>query len=171
MDTQGMLFNDSEIFQKERPVKLTEKQYDDLLTEMAREINENEWSYDDIEVIVSDLKCLYRHSNGYERAKQLEGFNCKGDYDIDADFVDWLDSFDSRYDDILEQNVKQWVKAHDIKPKFSIGDALINKGQRVMYVNYVDVLQAMYGISSENGSRRNTLFKFEDIERIWTLKE
>jgi len=50
------LFNDAEVFQKERPTKLTEKQEADFYSEQAKDLIKKGFSTDDEEDIIEDLK-------------------------------------------------------------------------------------------------------------------
>lgn len=116
------LFNDSELFTKTRPTGLTAKQASDYYNEVAQEIIDNGWSESDVEDIAFDLSKIKDH-NGYENAKTLE---TDGDayYDINSEFVEFLDSLLSNKQRLTEINIKAWVEAHDIKPIFEIGRQL-----------------------------------------------
>lgn len=122
---ETLLFKDSEVFVKERPSKLSEKQETEIWQNLAKEVVNNGWSDDDIDTIIEDLQSLSMSDSGYEMAKDLDGFSANGSYDIDTSFIEWLDMLDSDFDNARRENVKRWVKAHDIKPKYKIGTQLV----------------------------------------------
>lgn len=115
------LFNDMETFTKERPLKPTAKQEEAYWITKALEVLDEGWSDSEIDVVVSDLKSLSRCDNGYERAKSLEMWSANGSYEIDMEFVAWLDDIYTDYDQLVEENQKAWVKAHGIEPVFKQG--------------------------------------------------
>ena len=127
------LFDDSETFQKERPTKITEQQENEVYSKLAKEIIKNGWCVDETEEdIIYDLKDLSMNDTGFEMAKHLEGYNMKCNYEIDTDFIYWLDDFEYRFRKVLEQNVRDWVKAINPKPLFEKGQKLIVKE----FINY-----------------------------------
>src|SRR5690606_2298927 len=111
------LFSDKDVFQKERPATITEAQENEFFQKMTAEIISDGWSRSNMAVIVSDLKELYPLDDGFEMAKDLEGYRFRGHYNIDSGFVEWLEGLDSEYGQVIQENVKAWVQAHDIKPK------------------------------------------------------
>lgn len=121
------LFPESEVFTKERPKKLTDEQKKEFFLKQAEEIIENGWSKNDPETIAEDLAGLSMRDSGFEMAKDLDSTGMSS-YDIDGDFVSWLDFLSSEYNSAIEENQKTWVKAHNIQPKFTTGTALkVNK--------------------------------------------
>ena len=130
---------------------------------------------DDIDTIIEDLQSLSMSDSGYERAKDLEGFRANGSYDIDTSFIEWLDMLDSDFDDARRENVKRWVKAHDIKPKYEKGTQLVVKEHftrspelqvgKVIFVNGFYENEAKYCVSNEKDSKRNVLIIYEKIEQ------
>ena len=172
---ETLLFKDSEVFVKERPSKLSEKQEAEIWQNLAKEVVKNGWSTDDIDTIIEDLQGLSMSDSGYEMAKDLEYFSANGSYDIDTSFIEWLDMLDSDFDDARRENVKRWVKAHDIKPKYDIGTQLVvnehfsrspelQVGKEV-FVNGYYKNEAKYCVSNEKDSKRNVLIIYENIER------
>jgi hypothetical protein len=122
------LFNDSEVFQKERPKTVTANQLDEFYKVRAKEIISQGFSDSDEEDIIQDLQNLYPfNDNGYEMARRLEVCPSASEYEFNTDFCEFLDSLDFEYRQILSENVKAWVKAHDIKPKFEKGTKLLIK--------------------------------------------
>ncbi len=168
------LFNDSEVFQKDRPKKLTDNQQSELYKELAQEIIDSGWSSSEVEDIVEDLKTLSRHDSGFELAKELEGFRCNADYDIKTDFIEWLDDFDSRHTEVISENEMRWVKAHSIKPAKEIGiGLLINKSISrsedlragcTIYINGYYEKTGKYQVWKEKGSKRNYIINYEEID-------
>jgi len=172
---ETLLFKDSEVFVKERPIKLSEKQEAEIWQNLAKEVVKNGWSTDDIDTIIEDLQGLSMSDSGYEMAKYLEGFSANGNYDIDTSFIEWLDMLDSDFDDARRENVKRWVKAHDIKPKYEIGTQLVVKEHftqspelqvgKIIFVNGYYENEAKYCVSNEKDSKRNVLIIYEKIEQ------
>lgn len=172
---ETLLFNDSETFVKERPEKLSEKQKAEIWQKLAKEVIDGGWSDDDIDTIIEDLQGLSMSDSGYEMAKDLEGFRANGNYDIDISFIEWLDMLDSDFDDARRENVKRWVKAHYIEPKYEIGTQLVVKEYftrspelqvgKVIFVNGYYENEAKYCVSNEKDSRRNALIVYEKIEQ------
>jgi len=169
------LFKDSEVVTKQRPDKLSENQKAEIYNRLAQEIIDGGWSKHDISDIIEDLKGLSKNDSGYEKAKELEnGFNSKARYGIDTSFIEWLDFFDDEFSDVVRENVKTWVKAHDIKPKFEIGTQLtisryisiapeLKVGNNI-YVNNIRESEAQYGVSPEKDSNLNYIINYETIE-------
>ena len=172
---ETLLFKDSETFIKERPTKVTEMQEAEIWQKLAKEVIDNGWSDDDIDTIIEDLQNLSMYDSGYKKAKDLESFRSNASYDIDTSFIEWLDMLDSDFDHARRENVKRWVEAHDIKPKYKIGTQLIVKEHftrshelqvgKVIFVNGFYEDEAKYCVSNEKDSKRNILINYEDIER------
>lgn len=168
------LFNDSEVFQKERPTKPTAEQLSVFFAKQAKEVKENGWSSSDEEDIIHDLKELHPFNNtGYEMAKMLEGSFYKADYKIDSSFIEWLEFLDSDYRSLNSENVRQWVKAHNPEPKFKDGQKLLiveplcpgmKKGM-IVYVNYKREEEAMYVIGEYPNIKGGTLLEYERVEK------
>ena len=168
------LINDCETFQKERPLTITNLQRNEVLTEVAEDILEWNLSKDSIETIISDLDEVYVTSNsGFEMAKELDSsFNCSGSYKIDSTLIELLESLDSLVDDKKRINTQEWVKAHNIKPKFKKGDGLILKstvsygfdaGEKV-FITMLNSQNAYYCINKiENGNGGRVII-FEKLE-------
>lgn len=173
METQ--LFNDSEVFTKQRPKKLTEKQENEIWKKLAEEIIDNRWSDDDAEDIIHDLKHLSKHDTGYEMAKDLEGYTAKASYSIDTSFIEWLDCLSHDFDDAKRENVRKWVEAHNIQPKYNVGTVLTVKENfarnpelqvgSTIFINTIYKDEARYGVYHIKGSTRNVVIDYEDIER------
>jgi len=121
------LFPDSEVMLNQRPTQITKEQQDNYFKEVAEEIIQNEWSSSSIERIIHDLHQISYSDSGYEIAKKLESYPSKASYDIDTEFIEFLDDFDSNSNDILRENVKDWVKAFNPQHKFNKGQKLIVK--------------------------------------------
>ena len=167
------LFADSEVFQKERPTKITDIQEQEFYKEFAQGIIDGKWSSDDLESIIQDVSDLSVHENGYELAKSLESYSCKASYDIDSEFVEYLDCFSHRKSGILTMNVRDWVKAHNPQPRFEIGQKLLIEKplhQRVMRSGFIYVVgyfkdEAKYIVNvdpAKNGC--GSLFTYEKVE-------
>jgi len=168
------LFNDAEVFQKERPTELTEKQKADFYIEQAKDLKAQGVSTDDEKDIIEDLKKLYPfRDNGFEMAKELDGYGCQANYNIDTNFCEWLDCLYSNYNEIETQNIKDWVKAHNPQPKFQKGTKLLiveklchkmDKGLEV-YVNGGRPEEAVYWISEDPNKYGGTVLAYERVEK------
>jgi len=170
------LFNDKDVFQKERPLQPTEQQLQKFYSEQAKEIIKQGFSDSDEESIIEDLKGLWPfNGNGFEMAKDLE----RGDayYQIDVSFCEFLDSISYDFDAINRENEKAWVKAHDIKPAFPKGSKLlvkenicrgINAGMTV-YVNGGSMDEGKYWIDENSERKGGTVLTFERVEKCCVL--
>lgn len=168
------LFNDSETFQKERPIDLTEKQKTEFYLAMATELISKGFSSDDDESVAEDLEELYPfNDNGFELAKELEGYRCKASYEIDTYFCEWLDGLYSSYKYVVDKNVKDWVKAHNPQPKFEKGTKLLiteslchgmGKGL-VIYINGGRPEEAVYWLNTDPEKYGGTILPYEKVEK------
>lgn len=171
------LFSDSGTFQKERPTKLSKDKERELYLKLANEIIENGWSEYDAEQIADDLSLLPRHEhNGYKLAKRLESTRLSTMYNIDAQFVDWLDCFAYELNDAVRGLVQEWIKAHDIKPKLTVGMKFNvdnncafwfhPKKTDVAYITGVDERSARYTVWHEKEHEGGILIEYERLEKI-----
>lgn len=167
------LFKDAEVFQLERPTKATPQQLEAYYKQVAEYIIKEGWSDDDFEDVLHDVKRISEHDSGYEIAKELEGFGSKASYDIDTQFIEYLDDFGWRKRDIVEENVKAWVKAHNPKPKYSEGQKLLVQkalcrhtipAGKILFVNGFDEAQARYVLNAEKDGNGGTLLTYEKVE-------
>lgn len=168
------IFNDSEVFIKSRPNTLNETQKQEIYKRLAQEILDNGWSDSEINDIISDLSKLSRYDSGYELAKRLESFHSKADYDIDTEFIEWLDLFCCAFDNAIDANVRQWVKAHQIEPNYLKGSRLIVFNQfsrspelacgNTIYINGHDKDRGKYLVNTIKGSNSNLVVDYELIE-------
>ena len=168
------LINDCEVFQKERPTKITDKQRLEVLTEVAENILEWGISKDSIETIISDLDnvSMGNHS-GYEMAKELEdSWDCSGSYHINSNFIELLESIDSLIGDKKKKNTNEWVKAHNIKPLFKKGDGFTLKkspsrgfdiGEKV-FITMLNSRYAYYCINKIENGNGGRVIVFEMLE-------
>ena len=166
------LFTDAETFTKVRPTKITEQQEQDFYKEMAEEIIKGGWSNDAIEDIMKDMENISVHDSGYEIAKDLEGFSSKASYDIDTEFIGFLDDFGYHKSQILQKNVEDWVKAHNPQPKFQKGQKLIiettlnheKKKGAIVYVTGFSEKSACYLIDENENRQGGTVIAYEKVE-------
>jgi ribosomal protein L14 len=167
------LFSDTETFTKERPTKITESQKENLFKEIAQEIIDNDWSPDVIDSIKEDISDLFPfYDNGYEMAKRLEGFSSKAHYNIDTEFIEFLDGISYKTYTLLEDNVKQWVKAHNPQPKLRQGQKLIitkqlnhqKKDGEIIYINGINTETACYYVDKDPNRKGGTVIAFEKVE-------
>jgi hypothetical protein len=169
---QSKMFSDAEVFQKERPHTLTNAQLGKFFTDMAKEVKKNNWSCDSIEDIAEDLSDLNLNQNGFEMGKDLEGYNRKANYEIEVDFLEFLESLEYSKMQIVNQNVKDWVKAHDIKPKLNKGYEFIGsnklhtkmRGEELVITDiYEDTAQYVVRLKNSN-KKTGYLIDFEKVE-------
>jgi hypothetical protein len=174
------LFDDTLFVQKERPTQVTKQQEEKMFIELAKEVIENQYSDDDEETIAEDLKELSRNDNGFEKAKDLES-DGNASYEFDGDFIDWLDGMDYKRSEILTENVKLWVKAHNPQPRLEKGTKLkiveslsYSKDLRkdcVVYVTGINMEQAYYTISDDKEKQGGYVLAFEKVESNCDVSE
>ncbi len=169
------LFNDSEVFQKERPQKPTAQQIEKFYYERAQEIIKEGFSDSDESDIITDLKNLFPfNDNGFEMAKDLERGNAC--YEIDTSFCEWLDGLHYSYSEINRRNVKDWVNAHNPKPKFQDGQKLLVvenlchgiKKDMIVYINYKREEEAVYIVDQDPKRNGGTVLEYERVEKCCT---
>lgn len=175
---ENKLFADSELYQKERPSTLTDSQLKSFYKKMAKEILKNKYSESDEKDIVDDLTNLYPfRDSGFEMAKELERWKANADYEIDSEFIGWLESLESEYDDEVQANVKDWVKAHDVKPKFDLGISLTveiplyrgNKIGEIVFVTGIKKETAEYYIHQDKDRNGGYVLSYEKVESNCSL--
>ena len=169
------LFDDKEIFVKERPVKLTDKQIKEMCAVIADEIISNAWSKSEKGDIIEDIDWISFNDSGYEIAKGLES-NGDASYDIDTSFIEFLDGLTWTKGDILNNNVKDWVKAHDPESKYCLDSKLaINTPLNALMVTgeiYVRGFQkelACYLVSYDPKEQGGSVIPYEKIESNCSL--
>lgn len=171
---QLSLFKDSETFIKERPVQLGKTQENELWNKLANEVIKRGWSDSDIDTIIEDLSYLPKFYTGYEMAKKLEKSTSNGDYFIDTSFIEWLDMLYYNFDNVIRENVKLWVNAHNIKPKykketkltitaFISPDPELKIGNEI-FINNIYENEAKYCVSKTKNSKKNIVIEYEKIE-------
>lgn len=165
------LFDDTLYVQKERPVRITNQQKDELYVKLANEVIEGNYSNSYIKVIIDDLRSLNINDSEYEKAKNLENYGT-GSYDISIEFIEWLDCMRFYKDEILRDNIKLWVKANNPQPKFKTGTKLIienslniqkTKGS-IVYVTGIRNDEANYLIDSDINRSGGTVIAYEKVE-------
>lgn len=170
---ENKLFSDAEVFQKERPTKCTDSQLKEFYTKMANELKSEGHSDSPINLIAHDLENLFPFiGNGYEMAKKLEGYSAKASYDLGTSLCEFLDRLEIEYNEILEDNVKTWVKAHNPKPMFKKGDKLlvvesidwVAKSGEFIYVNGDKESVANYLVHQDKERNGGYVIAYEKIE-------
>ncbi len=171
------LFKDSEVYQKERPTKATQAQIDKFYIDTAKEIIKEGYSEQNEDDIIEDLKKLYPfRGNGYELAKELEREYRSG-YEFDVPFCEYLDTLSDSYHGIIEQNVKDWVKAHQPVATFEKGAKLMinetlnysaKKGS-IVYVTGKSDDRASYYINEDKDGNGGWVYAYELIEKQCSL--
>lgn len=166
------LFTDAETYTMVRPTKITEKQEQDFYKKMAEEIIKGGWSNDGVEDIMKDIAEISVHDSGYEIAKDLEGYNMNASYDIDTEFIGFLDDFGYHKSQVLQKNVEDWVKAHNPQPKFQKGQKLIveailnhkKKKGAVVFVTGFSEKSGCYLIDENEERKGGTVIAYEIVE-------
>lgn len=167
------LFNDNEVFQKDRPTNITKEQAQALYEKIADEIIKNGYSKaEEREFIIEDLSDVSFNENGYEIAKKLED-NCSATYDFDEEFVSYLGGIYRDLDSIHNKNIQDWVEANGIKPKISKGQELmveidLNRNKKkgaIVYVNGWDEKRAVYYIDEDPKQNGGTIIAYEVVEK------
>jgi len=146
---QMTLFSDSETFTKVRPRGITAEQKTIFFRGIAKEIINDNYSESKEDVIFNDLLNINLSYSGFDIAKSLESDGA-GKYKCNSMFVEFLENLQWEVDEIIKQNHKDWVKAHNIKPKYSKGDKLfVNNTQFKPFVQNEKVF--INGIKEETG--------------------
>lgn len=167
------LFEDKDVFQKERPMVITADQEIEVLTSVANEIIECNLSSDSVETIVEDLKTTYKNNTSFDIAKELDSsFQSSGSYTINSQLLELLENIDSLIDDKNRQNQKDWVKAHSLQPKLKKGAELIvinlfsrqfKKGQ-IFFITGIYNETAQYILWEEKDHNGGYVVDFEKVE-------
>lgn len=165
------LFTDSEVFMTKRPTKITQQQEADFSKSVAQEIIKNGWSEEDVEDVAKDISNLDFSDNGYEMAKSLE-FDSFASYEIDVQFVEFLDSLPHKKSAIHNKNVFDWVQAHNPQPKFQKGQKLVVEtalnyerlSGSVIFVTGFSERSACYLIDSNAERQGGTVIPYEKVE-------
>jgi len=168
------LFSDSEVFKKGRPNTITNEQKKQLIRSIANDILSYDYSKSDIDEIEDDMDMIFPfNQTGFELAKELDSYLANAEYDFTIDFIDFLGHLSFRVDDVKEENVKLWVKAHDIKPKFEdksklrVKDSMIGTRFREgdeIFINYHYPETAVYVVDKDPDKKGGTLIAYEKIE-------
>jgi len=168
------LIKDCDVFQKDRPLTITNQQRIEVLTEVAEDILEWNLSKDSIETIIEDLDNVYDSGNsGFEMAKELEdSYDCSGTYNINSNLIELLESLDSLVNHKKTENTREWVEAHNIKPKFKKGDGFIlksspsygfNIGDKI-FITMINSQNAYYCINEAENGNGGRVVVFEKLE-------
>jgi hypothetical protein len=141
---------------------------------IAKEIIENGWSkhWSSKESIISDLEDISLHESGYEIAKELENSD-NAAYNFTTEFIEYLDGVGFKEIEIIDNNVRAWVNAHNITPLFSVGDKFtLNKTiasslvkDSTWTVFRIDQDVAQYVLIKEDTPSAKYFAKYEDVER------
>ena len=117
------LFHDSELFQKERPIKITEQQKTELINDSVEHIISKYIKNIDKEDIVEMLEYYYPFKtfndidDDYDYIE--EEISNKFNIQINEELFGHLNYLSMKIDKSLVENVKQWVNAHSIKLKYN----------------------------------------------------
>jgi len=169
---QQKLFKDSEIFVKERPKYLTNRQEEKLLQKFALNIIHKGYSKSNMENIMNDIQQLEDYEAEEEANEFLEYYS-EANYLSIANIKNIFQEYLSEKNELERQNVLQWIHAHKIRPLFHIGETIIIKsnsqniklthGKKLVIENiYFD--QAQYLLSDNN--HNSFVLDYEILEPI-----
>ena len=165
------LFKDSETFQKERPLSITKSQELEVFSEVAEYIIEWNLSRNSKKQIAKDLQEYHiSNSESIETANELRE-NCSG-YTYNSNLLEQIELIDILISEKKYENIKQWVEAHNIKPKYKIGDSFklkktVSYGYSnidTIYITCIYEERASYAISLDKNKRGGTLVSYERLE-------
>ena len=174
----GKLIPDSETMVNERPTTLSSEQKEKFFIEMAQEIIKEGYSTSDVEDIAHDLsESSFSYKTGFEIAKDLDHGYSSASYDFNSGFIAFLEDLSYEYGKRVDENVKDWVKAFNIKPALKLGDKLmVNepishcfKKDETIFVNNVKEDEARYTVSTDPKQNCGFVIAFEKIEAKCTL--
>ncbi len=162
------LFKDSETFQKDRPIKATDAQIKKMYSDLSDEIIERGWSDESKESIIADLIELNFSDAAFEKAKTMDDF---GGYNMEVDFIEWLDDLYWEKRNAIEKNVKEWVKAHGVKPTYEKGTKLIITttinmhllAKSIVYINGHKLDTACYLVDKDKNKNGGTVLSYEKV--------
>ena len=163
------LFKDSETFQKDRPTKATDEQIIKMYSDLSDEIIERGWNDDYTkESIIADLTELNFTDAAFEKAKTMDDF---GGYNMDVDFIEWLDDLYWKKGELIEKNVKEWVKAHDIKQAYEKGTKLIATKtiniripeKSILFITGYRLETACYLVDKDKNRNGGTVLEYEKV--------
>lgn len=165
-----------------RPNKISEEQQNEFYREAAQTFIDEGWVNSDTQMndIMNDLMWLDLWDSGYEMAKCLER-NSFIIYNINSSCVEFLESLDSERDDIIRQNVKEWVKETNPVPVYRVGDCLTLIGainielqpSQIVWIHSVREDTAEYVVSKEEKSNGGFIIPYEKVQanaRLITTK-
>ena len=169
------LFKDKETFQKNRPLHLPNDIFLKMCEKMAEEIVSNGFHSDKDQVSEDLQNHVDFNDDGYDMARTLDD-SCHG-YNTSAMFVDHLDCLGNENDTELRKLVKQWVSAHDLKPKYKIGDKLkfeskLNirrKEHEFMFITGIREETAEYLMHEEENYKGGYVLRYERVEPITSI--
>lgn len=179
---EATLFEEKEMFTRLRPTKVTEAQKKAFIKEKAQEIIHSDWSNSDADDVESDLYKIFPFSDsGFNIAKRLDRHTSLADYEIDVEFVIWLDSLNSDYCDIIRENEKMWVIIMEPKPLYKIGDRIVltetlrgikglMAGEKFYIVSLIKS-EAKYVIHYDKAKTEGSVFAYEVLELCSNLIE
>ena len=169
---QQKLFKDSEIFVKERPKYLTNRQEEKLLQKFALKIINRGYSRSNLGSIMNDIQELEEYEAEEEVDEFLEYYS-EANYLSATNIKNIFQEYLSEKNEIERQNILQWIHAHKIRPLFHIGEIVIinsnnqnanlTRGKKLVIENiYFD--QAQYLLSDNN--HNSFVLDYEILEAI-----
>lgn len=172
------LFEDTEGMVNIRPKEMSKKQKANLLNEIALEIVKEGYTTDnDSEMVLDILEELFEDDyrwgeSGFELAKEIENIGSFVDFEFNGDFIDYLDSLEHKRYNVIDNNVRLWIKAFDIKPKYAQGQKM-EKGKalsrfrelpKVFYITRIKEENGYYWAHEDKERNGGWNIPFEDLE-------
>ena len=161
------LFNDSEVFQKERPTFLPNAYFKKFCGDLAQELIDTKLCLFSKDRIRNDLEDLDFNDGGYGMAKELE----QQGWNITTILVEYLDGFSSAYSDEKDKMVKEWVKAYNIKPTFKEKQRIVLTEHvsrfpsgTTLYINGIMYETAKYIVDINQKFKCGIVIPFEKLE-------
>jgi hypothetical protein len=165
------LFDDTYLVENKRPTEITPQQKNELFLILAKEAVKKQFSSDSLENIADDFSHLSMNDTGFEMAKQLDDAY-SSEFTYDGEFIDFLDTFSHRRDQILQENTRLWIKAHNIQPKYAIDTSLkivesFNRNLKkdtVLYITNIRGSDGTYVVSIDKGAQGGYIIAYERVE-------
>lgn len=173
------LFPPTEGVINKRPTEITAQQKQDFYKKVAQEIIKYQYSTDDEESIIEDIEQLEIRSwnSGFDLANDLKK-DGTAQYEFSGDFINYLDDLMWEQGEILEENVKLWVLAHNPQPKFTLGQKLTiiktlnheKQAGQIVYITGVKTETANYLVDKDAARQGGTVITYEKVEECCEIK-
>ncbi len=161
-----------------RPTALTAEQAVEFYHSEAAKIIKHGFSKSSQHGVFLDLKEVDPSDTGFEIAEKLKNNGC-GQYNVDSMFVEWLEMMINEREDLLQQNVKQWVKYTNPVAKFSRGQKIalnrnftgIGKTGAEFYITGIKQETAVYYVWEQPDNNGGYIIPYEQAEEYFNPTE